>query len=688
MSCGQLALKKAGIHYNNYYASEIDKHAIIVSMENFPQTKHIGDITKIRAKNLPKIDLIIGGSPCQGFSFAGKQLNFNDPRSKLFFEFVRLIKECSPKFFLLENVRMKKEFQDVISKHLGVKPVTINSATVSGQNRVRLYWTNIPNITQPKDKNIFLKDIIESGSVDRDKSFCLDANYFKGTNLEQYLKKKRRQIVFTYSSSGRGNGRVEARYNPSPKKALTLTAGGYSTRSFTGVADKSIRKLSVTECKRLQTIPDNYKMNVSNTQAYKMLGNGWTVDVIAHIFKGLKQMEKKTSEEKLHSTYGASGSKQWMTCVGSIQMSEGMPNYENEASKDGTLAHACLEFLLKNRKNKKAAAQMAAKTWQEHHIKYGLETVEYIEELLGHWKVADKPNALYIETEIDASKFTRDGEFGTLDLGIDASEQKTLIIGDYKFGAGISVHPKDNPQLVYYALGMLLKLGWKKFDKVILIVMQPRKANEEGETNHVWETTTENILSWGKKFKAAVKRSEAPGAITNLTSGDHCQFCLARIKCPKLKDEALKQAQIDFAPSTNVIKKLPELSKVDDIGKMLDACEKLKVFIKAVEERAYNDAKRGKKVNGWKLVEKRTTRSWKNEQTAAKVAKKVLGELAFTEPKLLSPAQFEKKFAKNKKAKAWLQNNVTNKTGGTTLARSDNKKKEINIFEAEFTVVE
>jgi len=146
MSCGQIALRKMGIKVDNYYASEIDKYAITVAKKNFPDMNHIGDVTEVRAEDLPKIDLLMGGSPCQGFSFAGKQLNFDDPRSALFFEFVRLLRDCKPKYFLLENVRMKKEYQDVISEHLSVEPVKINSALVSAQNRVRLYWTNISGV--------------------------------------------------------------------------------------------------------------------------------------------------------------------------------------------------------------------------------------------------------------------------------------------------------------------------------------------------------------------------------------------------------------------------------------------------------------------------------------------------------------------------------------------------------------
>lgn len=160
MSCEQIALDRAGLWVDNYFASEIDTHAIKVAKHNYPGTKHLGCVTKIKGSDLPQMDLIIGGSPCQGFSFAGKQLNFDDPRSKLFFEFVRLREETKAKFFFLENVKMKKEYQDIISRFLGVEPIEINSSLVSAQSRKRLYWTNIPFSEMPEDKGVLLKDII------------------------------------------------------------------------------------------------------------------------------------------------------------------------------------------------------------------------------------------------------------------------------------------------------------------------------------------------------------------------------------------------------------------------------------------------------------------------------------------------------------------------------------------------
>jgi len=331
MSCGQIALAQCGYTVDNYYAAEIDKYAIQVTQANYPNTIQLGDVTKVKGADLPKIDLLIGGSPCQGFSFAGKQLNFEDPRSALFFEFVRLLDETKPKYFFLENVRMKKEYQDVISKYLGVEPVALNSNVVSAQNRYRLYWTNIPGYTAPEDKGILLKDIVhEYALVDRDKSHCLDANYAKGTNLEQYLKKCRRQIVFNVNPSGKGMNGVVQSIDKDKCNTLTTNKGEgqkivferkvyqinpslesngrqpfqhnrvYDTRGLSpclntdarspGVLIEGyIRKLSPVECERLQTVPDNYTAHVSNSQRYKMLGNGWTVDAVCEFFKHIEQ---------------------------------------------------------------------------------------------------------------------------------------------------------------------------------------------------------------------------------------------------------------------------------------------------------------------------------------------------------------------------------------------------------------
>ena len=477
MSCGQIALDQLGIPVNNYYASEIDKYAIEISKKNYPNTIYLGDVTKVKGEDLEKIDLLLGGSPCQGFSFAGKQLNFDDPRSALFFEFVRLLKECNPKYFLLENVRMKKEYQDVITEHLGVEPIMINSALVSAQNRVRLYWTNIscetniedksillkdilddsvvdsfpahrvekfeetmkenpqpskngivqlnnpsfsqqrvygvdgksptiaagnlgggkepckirlkkPNIPQPEDRGIVLKDILENGMATDEmttsdkKSFCLTARYQGAVAWNSIEKRQRTMVQVGIANDIKGFDCIKRIYSPEGKSpTLTTMQGGNTqpkvscgafcgryeedgstkqqleirkddkTNTLTSVQKDNVivydneqphkestkekrdnsteqilatqmgnslrfdnvvnehkamtlrasnpngiinkeqyyyRKLTPLECERLQTVPNNYTEGVSNTQRYKMLGNGWTVEVIKHIFKNME----------------------------------------------------------------------------------------------------------------------------------------------------------------------------------------------------------------------------------------------------------------------------------------------------------------------------------------------------------------------------------------------------------------
>jgi DNA-cytosine methyltransferase len=337
MSCGQIALDQLDIPVETYYASEIDKYAIQVTQANYPNTVQVGDVTNLDPKDFADVDLIMGGSPCQGFSFAGKQLAFDDPRSALFFEFIRLLKAIKPRYFLLENVRMKKEFLDIISQEVskcypeiafGIEPILINSSLLSAQSRQRYYWTNIPNIQQPEDRGIVLRDILEDDyESERDKSYCIDANYFKGASVEQYKKKSRRQLVNkpkqvgmaadikghdilrrvyspegkspTLNSMGGGNREPKVAINNLPDKSQTIKSQYYKssranferqgTFHATGVQQEDLtwRKLTPLECERLQTVPDNYTNHVSNTQRYKMLGNGWTVEVIKHILKNV-----------------------------------------------------------------------------------------------------------------------------------------------------------------------------------------------------------------------------------------------------------------------------------------------------------------------------------------------------------------------------------------------------------------
>jgi DNA (cytosine-5)-methyltransferase 3A len=401
MSCGRIALERLGIPVDNYYASEIDKYAIQVSQANYPDIIQVGDVTELDTSTLPKIDLIMGGSPCQGFSFAGKQLAFDDPRSALFFEFVRCVEELKPKYFLLENVRMKKEYLDVISEYMGVEPIMINSALVSAQNRVRFYWTNIPGIEQPEQRGIVLRDILETQTNEKpvkdternqrhyrnndEKSLCMTLvkeTHDKPNKIHDIPKdvlkdneRQRRvygkngksptllarsdspkvmksdkplhigtavdikghdQIKRVYSEDGKsptlttcGGGHREPKVavfsedrinkfketlkddpkpsangiiqlnNPSHSSGRVYSPDGKSPTLMAGNSgggkepvkindDVYWRKLTPVECERLQTVPDNYTNHVSNTQRYKMLGNGWTIEVIAHILKNME----------------------------------------------------------------------------------------------------------------------------------------------------------------------------------------------------------------------------------------------------------------------------------------------------------------------------------------------------------------------------------------------------------------
>jgi site-specific DNA-cytosine methylase len=281
MSCGQIALERAGIEVDKYFASEIDKYAMQVTMKNYSNTTQLGDVTNWRDWSLPEAELLIGGSPCQGFSFAGKGLNFDDPRSKLFFEYVDILKTVRPKYFLLENVKMKnKQWEDIITQYVGVEPIEINSSLVSAQNRVRLYWTNIPGISQPQDKGINLIDIFDfHEQTDWEKKFSFPDLEFDGP----YLKIDRKGNIKT-----------------NQLKSGCLTGGhrgdgNHSDMDLIVSRDGKVRRYSPGESEKLQTVPSGYTAGVSNTQRYKMLSNGWTVDVIAHLFSHLnvgKRLDK------------------------------------------------------------------------------------------------------------------------------------------------------------------------------------------------------------------------------------------------------------------------------------------------------------------------------------------------------------------------------------------------------------
>lgn len=304
ISCCRVALNRANIPVDVYYASEIDKHAITVAQNNFPDTIQLGDVTKWQSWDIDfaSIDIVTAGFPCQAWSVAGKQLGDRDERGALFWttlDIISHIKRINPKvIFLLENVKMKREFEEYITHHteqaLGsVNKYLINSALVSAQNRQRYYWTNIVGVNQPEDKQLLLKNIIEDGLVflEKEKSnFILKLASLKASIRKNIVKNNSEfpdnisisvpSGSFIYTNHLGQNGKLFK------EKAATLVC---SASSHCVTDDLQIRKLTPIECERLQTLPDNYTEGISNTQRYKCLGNGWTVDVVAHIFKHIRK---------------------------------------------------------------------------------------------------------------------------------------------------------------------------------------------------------------------------------------------------------------------------------------------------------------------------------------------------------------------------------------------------------------
>lgn len=299
ISAGQLALERAGMKVDNYFASEIDKYAIQITQKNYPNTIQLGDVYDIDFESLPKIDVVIGGSPCTYWSISkrDREIDSSGIGFDLFMQFVNAINICKPKYFLYENnFSIHKDIKEEISKKLGVKEIVINSALLSAQNRKRCYWTNILNIKQPDDKNILLQEVLENGLAWQDKSYCLTASY-NGAVFWNTIQRKQRSMIASPVRLGHiGKGGQGERIYSVRGKSINLTANGGGRGAKTGLykidlpdGDYVIRKLTPIECERLQTFPDDYTIGVSNTQRYKALGNSWTVDVIVHILKNIKK---------------------------------------------------------------------------------------------------------------------------------------------------------------------------------------------------------------------------------------------------------------------------------------------------------------------------------------------------------------------------------------------------------------
>lgn len=334
ISCARVALERAGIPVEVYFASEIDDYAISISGKNYPDIIQIGDVKTIldwaRATDIPielsrireifGIDLLIGGSPCQDLSIAKKdRKGLDGERSSLFWEYVRILREIKPKYFILENVAsMPKEAKEIITRELGVEPIMINAALVSAQNRKRLFWTNIPDVIQPEDRGILLKDILESGEVCHKTTIALtetrteEAKRIRRESMRSgcdFCPRREKELV------PRTDGKSNTITTGQTKESLVLISpvapvalrnrgqgkkpeynGTEKANALTTVQTDSmveqdfiIRKLTPIECERLQGLPDNYTEGISNTQRYKCLGNAFNVDVVSHILSFIKK---------------------------------------------------------------------------------------------------------------------------------------------------------------------------------------------------------------------------------------------------------------------------------------------------------------------------------------------------------------------------------------------------------------
>ena len=286
ISCGRVALQRANIPVAKYYASEIDKYAIQVTQKNWPDTIQLGDVKNVWARNLPKIDLLIGGSPCQDLSNykydRGDVKGLKGNKSSLFWHYVRLLRTCKPKYFLLENVAsMEKKWADAISKELGVKPIMINSSLVCAAERKRLYWTNIPQLCALQDKNINLEDIVEKESIPE--KYWMNKYTFDLHNPND-------KVIATININCHRHAKEV--YNLKSKASCLCTDGNGGNLVKKIYQHGKVRKLMPIEYERLQTLPDNYTQGISDSRRYTVIGNGWTVDVIAHIFSFIPKEDK------------------------------------------------------------------------------------------------------------------------------------------------------------------------------------------------------------------------------------------------------------------------------------------------------------------------------------------------------------------------------------------------------------
>lgn len=401
-------------------------------------------------------------------------------------------------------------------------------------------------------------------------------------------------------------------------------------------------------------------------------------------------LDSSVSEVKDHAKYSASGAERWLNCPGSIALSEDAPpQVESKYALEGTKAHACLEFLLRNVAKLDAAVKVAEGKYSEEMIEHALTTIQYITERLNDFSSPE----LLIEEKVDASHFTCEGQFGTLDVAIVA-ELDTLVVIDYKYGGGIAVDPvredgAPNPQLLYYALGLAKKYDYA-FSYIELVVVQPRAWHPDDSTIRSARLTIDEAVAFEDTYRDGVKACEDLLAPRN--PGKWCKFCPAGIICPELKEEGFKKARLVFEDQTGV-ETLPEPVKGNafDLSLWLELCDKLDVWIAKVREHAEGVLTRGEIINGWKMVEKRGIRKWIDKEKTSEEARELFGDFTpFSKPELLSPAQLEKATKGHPSSKKFIEERVKSESSGATLVKDDDKRPALTFTRPEdaFEVLE
>lgn len=383
------------------------------------------------------------------------------------------------------------------------------------------------------------------------------------------------------------------------------------------------------------------------------------------------------STEKAHAKFGASKSERWLNCPGSVNLeAKAPPSVSSKYADEGTRAHECLEAFLKNPNKILETKKKLLKSYPPEMVDHADWAAQKIFDL---WQ-DPKNTKLLSETKVELD-FIEPGEFGTVDAAI-VEEFGDLIVVDFKYGAGVAVDPTENTQGIYYALGLCHKYHYN-FDRVRIIIIQPRADHSAGPVRE-WVTTPDNLVLWAKRFKDGIALAKKPNAPLRADS-KWCQWCRAKVICPEISKKALAQAQIVFADTAPSAVELPPVKSlaIPRLGEILDAAEKIEIWISELRNHAELVLTRGQKVKGWKLVEKRTTRKYLDAEKASKEASRVFGKVAFSEPELLTPAQLEKR-VKGPKLDVYLKKHVTNISSGFTVVPESDPRPAVNAIEQAF----